>query len=394
MVEEIFIMLDTMKNKYSFQEFACGFCNEANFNDIFAENFDSFLAWCIYVTELNDLDPKKREIVINLRKLAAEKFKFTWKEGYNPNVTHAKFNLEDVKYIHRPLLLYILVKLVNIIYNARYFWFTGFERHTLKGGTSFWIREDKFSTKLPIVIFHGICSGWFYYAEMATLLSSDRTIILYDFDPVNLNSMVFDVPTASEVNDDLDQILKKFFIKKICLVAHSWGTFLSNWIIRMSPHLIEHLTLIDPISLTVVLPETTYTILYKPPDVLADYLLYYFVRHDLTISNILHRNFAWFNVALSFADIPNNIGVTIGISAKDELISYKAINELTDHYARIRKSLKSKNNESVAHIKKVVWSDLKHGESITNMNCIKEIQELIPDYEKDIDHIIFIEKKE
>lgn len=383
MILEVMNLVDIIKNEYSFEEFAVGFFNGAKFSDIFTENFDSFLACSIYVTELNCLDSDQRKNIENVRNFVTKKFKCTFKDGHNPNVTHAKFALEDVNYIHRPLILYMIIKLVNLIYMARYFWFSGFKKCTLKNGATYWIREDKFSTKLPIVFYHGICSGWFYYAEMATLLSSDRTIILYDFDPVKLNSMVFDVQTSAEVNDNLNVILKNYNIKKICLVAHSWGSFLANWIIKTNPHLIEHLTFIDAAALTAVLPNTTYTILYKPPIVIADWLIYYFVKHDLTISNILHRHFAWYNVALSFEDIPNNIGITLGMCALDELISFKAINALTDHYSNVRNNLKNKNSEYVASINKVVWSDLKHGEAITNMNCMKQIQELIPNHENE-----------
>ena len=89
---------------------------------------------------------------------------------------------------------------------------------------------------------------------------------------------------------------------------------------------------------------------------------------------------------LDFAEIPVDIGVTIGIAAEDEMLSLDAINKLSDHYTKKRNELRSSNtNIYVAPMKKLVWDNLGHSEAIVNDDCIKSIVDLIGDSEYAID---------
>jgi pimeloyl-ACP methyl ester carboxylesterase len=101
------------------------------------------------------------------------------------------------------------------------------------------------------------------------------------------------VPDPTSVCNSIVQILAAHDISKVSIIAHSWGTFLAGWVVKMRPDIVSHLTLIEPVAMNVVLFETTYAIIYKPPVDISGYLLYYFVRKDISVSNAIHRNFFW-----------------------------------------------------------------------------------------------------
>jgi hypothetical protein len=384
--KDMFDMFELLGECYTFQQFASGFCLNAKFEDIYRQNFDNFLSWALFCKHLISLDHEQTKIIEMTRNSAAKRFSFSWNEGLNHSVRNCMFNLEPVGYIHRPLAFYCLLQSLELYTSTKDLWFQGFRKYKLTKGCYYWIRENKGSKKLPSVIIHGICTGINYYIKLIKALSEERTIIIYNYDAIKMNSMVFQVPTAFEVNKHMNDIFKEHKISKAAFVCHSWGTFLLNWVLKLSPNIVEHISLIDPMSLIIVLPETTYTILYKPSVSLADKLLYYFVRKDLTISYILHRHFAWYNMYLDFAEIPVDIGVTIGIAAEDEMLSLDAINKLSDHYTKKRNELRSSNtNIYVAPMKKLVWDNLGHSEAIVNDDCIKSIVDLIGDSEYAID---------
>jgi hypothetical protein len=55
----------------------------------------------------------------------------------------------------------------------------------------------------PVIIFHGLTVGWFAYQTLIEKLSADRTVILFNYDCIKMNSMVFEAPSADEVNDNV-----------------------------------------------------------------------------------------------------------------------------------------------------------------------------------------------
>ena len=384
--QDMYAMFELLGNSYTFQRFASGFCLQAKFEDIHSQNFDQFLSWALFCKKHQSLDQEQMKAVELTRNSAAERFKFTWNEGLNSSVRHCNFNLEPVCYIHRPLALYWLLQSLELYTSTKDLWLQGFRKYHLTKGCYYWIRVNKASKKLPSVIIHGICTGINYYVKLIRALSEDRTVIIYNYDAVKMNSMVFQVPTAYDVNKHMNDILLKYKFTKAAFVCHSWGTFVFNWILKLSPNIVEHVSFIDPMSLIIVLPESTYTLVYKPSVSFADKLLYYFVRNDLTISYTLRRHFAWYNMYLDFAEIPVDVGVTIGIAGKDELLSLDAINKLSDYYINKRNTLRRSNsNIYVAPMKKLIWDDLGHSEAVTDDDCIKSIVALIGDNEYAID---------
>ena len=156
--------------------------------------------------------------------------------------------------------------------------------------------------------------------------------------------------------------------------------YLAGWVVQMNPQIIQHLVLVDPACFAASLPETAYTVLYKPSQSTEDYLLAYFLRADLTLSHTLRRCVAWYNIYFTFSYIPDHIAVTVGLSAEDILISYAALNKMTDDFLALRnEKVKLDTTEGIAPCKKFAWK-IPHAEAMTRESCINEIIANIDDF--------------
>ena len=365
-------ILSIIKSEYSYEMFFTLYFLKANMCDIFVDNYDTFMAWVLYTSHLPALDQEQFETVKQLRTLAKDTFDIPWKRGYNPSIKHMHVTFEPLHYIHHPLLLCSILWVIELYTNIKQLRCHGFCKEQLPDGTTYWIYIHPTSNQLPVLIFHGIFTGWHFYNDLIRELCKTRTIILYNYDCIKLMSFALRVQNAHEVNMNVREILKCHSIEKINVIGHSWGTFLCNWIVRLSPHIIHHLTLIEPTSITTCFPEQTYTLLYKPPETITDYLLYYFVRNDLNISHTLVRNFAWYNMYLDIDDIPLDIEITIIISTNDNMVNFSVMNPLADYYIRKRQQLQA-TDETIRPIHKYINQDLLHGECMYDKNCTQAI---------------------
>lgn len=401
-LRDVYSMLESL-DSYDFKRWISGLFLFGKFEDIQQENFIHALAWIIYTKEFNSLSQEECGCLVELREESLKKFNVTMPEGCNPNIQHVNFNLEAVSHIHKPLALYGILHFLEA-YDIFLLYIAGFHRYTLPNGTTYWFKPapveariagmepsnesstlldnsmNKTSVKLkaPILLLHGICPGWGYYTSTIKAYS-DRAVILYNYNCIRFSWITLQVPGPVQVCDSICEILTKHNISKVSLIGHSWGTFTAGWLVRLRPQVISHFTLIEPVALTVILFETTYCILYKPPVNFTDYLLYYFVRNDISLSNTLHRNFFWYNMSLRLEDIPNNIPIVISFNGLDDLICPEAANELIDRHIAKRKEDSMRN----APITKIFWPKLRHGDTPDTPSAVHEIKAAIDAHESD-----------
>ena len=339
----------------------------APFEEIGGSNFDSFLSWAVYTDAFDNLSEQSQSIIQKLRKDTADRFNVTWKEGYTATINHIKGDLEDLTYIHFPLAYYALVATLELWVEIKHLRYAGFKRFWIDKTISYWIRTNENATHPPVIIFHGICSGWSNFVDLIEKLSVDRTVILYNYDCIKRQSMVFEVPTAIDVANSVATILNNHNIQKVSIIGVSWGTILAGWVARLQSDRIVHMSLIDPVTLAICLPDTIYTLLYKANEVFYDYLLHYFVRRDLTIANALCRNVAWYNVLLDLSKISDDISISVGISKKDHLINTDVVTKMTELCAL------SRLEQNKKPIKIMVWDDVYHSDSILYNECLDEM---------------------
>jgi len=233
--------------------------------------------------------------------------------------------------------------------------------------------------QIPLLVFHGINSlGWSLYSSLIEALGSNRTIILVNYDAIKPCTLCLNVIDPFCFNRNIIEILDTNFISKVSVVGHSWGTFLTGWILKRIPDRVSHVTLIDPVALAVYFPDTAYTMFYKPPQSTTDHLLRYFLTNDFTISYNLQHHFEWQNAVVFLDDIPDHVGLVIGISMKDEFVCSAAV-EIVDKCIaeRIRKV-------NAAPVRKIIWENYMHAEAIMNQDAIAKIAEMVCKNENDM----------
>ncbi len=99
--------------KYDSKKYFCGWFNHCDFDAIKSHNLYSFLTWVCYGIPYNDISKKQFSFIVNLGKKVCKMLQFDIEDGYNPEISHAQLNLEEVKYFHKPLLYYSVLLLMD-----------------------------------------------------------------------------------------------------------------------------------------------------------------------------------------------------------------------------------------------------------------------------------------
>lgn len=332
----VFDTLDALDN-ISFEHYLFKFFKEAKFEDIHIENVRSFFGWAMYGLFDKDLSKEERAQVQLVMEEAQRRYHHVlgkMKPGFNPAVQHTAFNLEPIPFVHRPLLMYIGASLIEIVSNLFLLRMAGFQKLELDGVT-YWYRQSSSaptdsSSGLaldPILVLHGISTGWSFYAKLVLSLAKDRTVILYDFNSIKVKSLAFSMPTPVQFTQYVMRILKRHRITKVSVVGHSFGTITAGWLVKLHPEVVTHLTLIDPVSLLLLTGDVCYNFLYRRPSSMIEWVIYLAASREITISNMLHRHFWWYVNAIFLEDIPKHIGVVVGVAGNDEISNPKAVHE-------------------------------------------------------------------
>jgi pimeloyl-ACP methyl ester carboxylesterase len=342
---------------YSIEKLISGFCLMSDIKNIYSYNFKSLLTWCCYVKTLAQCTPEETRSIDGLYEefiQELQKEDLDMGPGYCSAINHIKPNLEKIVHIHRPLLLYAIFYLLEQYFEIFFLRRRGFKKYGLIRG-SFWICERP--NRPCVFILHGICRGWSYYRELIDATYKNNTVVLLDYDCIKINSFEFHVPQPEEYSNNFAHIVQTFQLRDITLIGHSYGTFLSGWLLRKQPQHIRRVLFVDAVCFTVGLYEIAYYIFYKRPVTFSDYMFRMFVTYNIHIASLLQRKFAWYNHVIKFDEIPPHIEYTVFISEKDEMYNVGALCEELNHH---------KGN-------KVIWKGVCHGEYNSNRACIHDI---------------------
>lgn len=365
---------------YSIEAYIEGFFRKTPLKEIHLDNLYSFIAWAAHhkrPQELTDAESRVSKQVVDamldryqcLREL---------KPGFNPAAKHCTFSFDEVPYLHRPLLLYVLNGLGEVICSTLFYRLQGF--HCLElGGVSYWIRQGA-SPLPPVVFFHGIAPGWSLYVLLIKLFeSAGRTILLVDLDAVKIKSMRFYMPSIEHFTATVLAILQRHHIDRASFVGHSFGSIVAGWVVSRHPEVVSHLTLLDPVSLLLGLPDVAYAFMYRQPSSFVEWFLYLIAAREITVSYMLHRNFCWHKNMLWLEDIPAHIGVVVGIGSNDEIANPVAIEEYVQACQQRRVE---QDQGGRADIHFVPWRGFSHGQVLVTRNKLVDLHRLVTANEK------------
>jgi len=374
-IVEKFLQLIGSFKKYTFDDWISGWFltksgNKCVPQNVLSINMNMYLAWLLFTTEFNKLNDYQIETIKTIVNNCSG---LQMKNGVNSHIYPVKFSLDPITHIHHPLCIYGLLAVYSF-YGDIHLYIKGFRLLHTEQGMSYWYRKcpEPDTRLLPLIIFHGIYATWQNYVSIIEVLGNSRDVILINYDGIKIGSLSTNIADPFSLSKNVINILDSHNITMVSLFGHSWGTILSGWILKTIPERIHHITLIDPVAISIFLPPSAYTILYKPPQTCVDYLITYLIRNDLTISYNLHRHFEWYNTIMFLDEIPNNIGMVIGLGLCDELIAGDATIELIDKCVNTRNTIPES-----ASVKKLVWDTYIHNQSISCTESVIQIAESV-----------------
>lgn len=373
-VNAVYDMLEKTKT-YTFSDFCSGWFYQSDLTSIYVENFESFLACKLYSSNYEDLNASERAVVSALVKSTQTKFNAIMTPGSNSGVQHARFCLEPMTVSHFPLILRAALMGVDI-YSACLLRSRGFKRFKA-GAMYYWVKVRPHTTKPPVMLIHGVTLGWFKYIGLIDKLMGGHTVILLENHSSAISSTDYSVPQIDQIVDCFDTILKRHGFLTVSIFGHSWGTFLMGIVVKMRPACVHYICFIEPISLMVVLPDLTYALFCKPVEGINGILLKYFVRHNLVVQNNIYREFAWYNMAILFDEIPKHVETLVCIAERDFLIKSATAVELTDIYS-------AKRAPDAKKITRLVFDGADHGDIIATPAFVDRVVQSFWEYEATI----------
>jgi pimeloyl-ACP methyl ester carboxylesterase len=379
--KRIFDVMDSLK-AYSIERYMSGFFHGAALEDIYQDNLNSFIAWGVFGKYLFELSDENRNTLREILAFAKERYPAlrNLKPGFNEQVKHCAISFEPVPYLHRPLLLYVLNGVSEMIYNAIVLRMHGFQFLEAEG-LNYWIREGSNATDPslpPLLVLHGISPGWSMYYLLIKAFAEDRTVILADLDAIKLKSMFFFMPSMQQFTASLLIILRRHRIDKVSIIGHSFGSITAAWLLNKHADRVAHVTLLDPVSLLLFLPDCVQKFVYANPKTMVEWILFYFASREITISYALHRNFIWHTNILWLEDIPKHIGVVVGLAMNDEITNP----QVQDIYIRNqidtrRQYAKDTIGANVAPIEVVHWENFSHGQIMLSPSHLTAFHKIV-----------------
>jgi pimeloyl-ACP methyl ester carboxylesterase len=340
---------------YDSQAFISGWFCGAPLRDIKLNNAIEFFAWAMYAKLSQNLSLDEMNELLKVLLIVKERLHLPLEDGYNPHVRHIHMTLEPLHYLHRPLLLYLLIHCKNI-FTGIGLRAMGYRKYTFKT-ISYWYRPTptpstsgasssvpthEHETHHPTIFFHGITTGWAPYALLIEYLKDNRTVLLFNLDSIQMNSLNFYMPTPEFYCHCVKSVLDLHGIQRVNLVGHSFGTITVGWFAKYYPSYTAHLTLIDPVSLLLSQPNVAFNFLYRPPVTLMQWLLYLGASSELTIAYALRRNFWWYRNQLWLEDLDPTIGVHVSLAGRDEVCDSSVVREYLMMCAKERQELKER----------------------------------------------------
>ncbi|KAI9768078.1 MAG: hypothetical protein M1840_005112 [Geoglossum simile] len=325
---------------------------DAPLSEIKRENIKEFFRWVLLNTEVADPDDDG-ELEGYVRQLE-EAFGRKLEDGRG-SAKCLRLTLDRVKMVHRSLLWYLIVFVVDstthismLYYKFQYhrtpitrfplvFPFRPLTlfttRHSPVRSLSYWHRPHTSRTKLPVLFIHGIGIGLWPYVNFLAALGGgaddeddgDIGVIALEILPVS-----FRIAGAALSREDMcrqiQTILLRHGFEKFVLVAHSYGSVITTHLLK-NPEVasqISSIVLVDPVSILLHLPDVAYNFTYRTPKHANEWQLWYFASRDMSVAQTLFRRFFWAENILWKEDILGQ-RVTVFLGGRDLIVDTQKV---------------------------------------------------------------------
>ncbi|GAW03825.1 hypothetical protein LENED_005577 [Lentinula edodes] len=288
------------------------------------QNVVEWILWALFSatpeTAQESWEEEMEEYVTKVEELLGMKLE----QGRVDATSALRLTLDPVKMVHRPLVWYLVVALVDLITSTKLS-FMGFTHYSNPSRIfpprlfhifttpspsatthfSYWYRPHKSPTRDPIIFIHGIGIGLYpylpFFQDLITA-TPDQGLLLIELLPISMHISsppANSLPPVKSLLHGLYTTLDSLGISRAVLASHSYGTVLAAHVLRAQREepqprirITSHL-LIDPIPFLLHLPSVAFNFLYRPPRAANEWQLWYFASRDPDIAYVLGRCFFW-----------------------------------------------------------------------------------------------------
>ncbi|KAF2807470.1 uncharacterized protein BDZ99DRAFT_392753 [Mytilinidion resinicola] len=364
------------------------------------ENIKEWFRWAFLNTAMDDpnYDDEVEGYVKKLERRTGIYF-----EPGRANVKCLRLTLDKVDALHRSLIWYMCIFMVDIITHAiMFFCHFQFHRSSLVHCVSifpprpqtfiasrrspakdltYWYRPHTSRKESPILFLHGIGVGLYPYVRFLNELNQGRGdedgkigILAVEILPVS--SRITPAILGKEgMCQRLRAILRHHGVEKFVLVSHSYGSVIAAYLLK-TPGLASQIVsviLVDPVSILLHQPDVAYNFTFRKPKFANEWLIWYFGSKDMGVAYTLSRQFFWFESILWKEDLMER-HTTVFLSGKDLIVNTPQVrtylqgvgeqqNGRNASRGEANRAEKIKSLDRMDGRLNVVWcADLDHGE--------------------------------
>ncbi|KAH9952035.1 Alpha/Beta hydrolase protein [Amylocystis lapponica] len=328
-------------------DMAAGWFLSQSISSIKRDNMVEWLLWSLFGTEMEGLHEDWQEEIEGYLAALETSTGHKIEYGRNAGTKCMKVSLDPVITVHRPLLWYTIVAMVDTItcltlkLKGFTHYTTGnilscfpprptaiFSKRSPDSNIVYWYRPHRSETKLPILFIHGIGIGlWPYLPFFSELITTDPDVGIIAIENLAISMRIYDPPLTREAMlAAITRILDHHGLSRVVVVAHSYGTITAAHMLHdeaLAPRVAASL-LVDPIPFLLYFPAVAYNFVYRTPRTANEWQLWYFASRDPDISRTLARHFFWAQNVLWKDDLAGRrVGVVL--SGRDQIVDAPAV---------------------------------------------------------------------
>jgi hypothetical protein len=144
-----------------------------------------------------------------------------------------------------------------------------------------------------------------------------------------------------------------------------------SWVSQELPHMVSHVTFIDPIVFYLWKRDVAYNFLYRDPRNGLEVLMWYFASTEVHIVHVMRRHFWWYNNVCFPEHLPRHpvskqVVATIFLSSHDLIINAQEV------YAHLLRAT-THENDQVMMIETIWWDGFTHGEMLLHLHSLLSV---------------------
>ncbi|KAH9931897.1 uncharacterized protein B0H18DRAFT_988515, partial [Fomitopsis serialis] len=311
------------------------------------ENMREWLLWALFGCNRGSARPEWDDEIEGYLAILDNYVGKPLEDGWSEAARCMRLTLDPVVMLHRPLVWYMIVGLLDTVTCVRLalagfkhrdagnpfssFPFrlsSLFSQRTPEPSLAYWYRPHRSKTKQPVVFLHGIGIGlWPYVTFFRELAVHDPDVGIIAVENLSICMRIAPPPLRrADMLAALTNVLRHHNISTFVLASHSYGTVLAAHILHdpaLAPRVVSTM-LVDPIPFLLYLPGIAYNFVYREPRSAAEWQLWYLASRDPDISRALSRHFFWTENVLWKEDL-EGCETAVVLCGQDQIVDAREV---------------------------------------------------------------------